>query len=914
MSSKIYEVDDFDVATVTAKHKDIETVGPELKISKGTVVLHFIRKSIRYKKNNSYKQCNEGAEIPTEGVEGYPDFETFYAPLRPGFLYVKIFHGKDADTDYLEFQVTEIGTLILRSKSKGQVWTEEERGIQNTDVPYLTLDKKSFVYATYSEVRWDTKYAGDQFFNPSDCFQYFDTKKWYKKGAEDGCIKGEAYQNTYFLAKSTKQAFDRAYKSYINNKDDWDYEEDAFMVLEDDLGQISDLCYEILHANISITAAMMAPLLSSKADVLLNDIVSGKLDQAIERAPEIDYSKIPIEQTDLKAREKARNAIHEAKRIILAKIDNSLKTERANIELNHYLKNDLFAGKFRALHISRFLLTPSDFVDFMIKDEESEPDPGIKFIEDFFATEGYLSSSYYAILTQIVDIDLYKLSKTHFAFWREVIDVFGTISIYEDVFYNQKKFMDILTSVNLKNGEVSCTQKAFSKVAKRFHVEDYVLDMPDEELKALEKKYNAILPPNRRFIYPETEFTSRDYKAKGFEVKTIAFNYKGLAGMDDLNGLRSASRELYELIDQVNQKAIAWVSEENFGDVNAPSRTNFFTNLDDYAQHILKRQFGIPGDNPNGMVFPDPNNSEDLVYTGLVFKGNTANAIFDAYYKVYALPYNIIKGIGCEILTGKIPNRVSCYVRRSSYGSIQSLKLSYPTQLSPEPFNLDGTLNIAYTNSSNKRKVQMLQSHHVSDEEKASIFQASIHQAQHDFVNHPVTKGAIFILTSVITAGMMQGVSAGSRMLFRNAFKKASQLTIKKVGKKIAETYLKKKGSEYAFDASRSITYQDTVEKKINLVTVLMDTFVNPYFGEFIGNAIFIGIDLETGNFKTESLINTNNRGLASFFVKSSIKALLNGKIRFTSLLTKEYGPLATVPYDIILHTYILEIGKSIEK
>src|SRR5690554_2935022 len=741
------------------------------------------------------------------------------------------------------------------SKSKGQVWTEEERSTLNTDVPYLTIDKKSFVFAAYSEVRWTTKYAEDQFLDPSVCFQHFDTKEWIKEGAVDGCIKGESYQNTYFLAKSTKHAFDRAYKSYLANKGDWDYEEDAFMVLEDALGQISDLCYELVYANISITAAMMAPLLSSKTDVLLNDIVNGNLEQAIERAPELDYSKIPIEQTNLEAREKARKVIHEAKSIILSKIDASFKTERVNIELNHYLKNDLLAGKFRVLHISRFLLTPSDFVDFMIKDEQSEPDPGIKFIEDFFATEGYLSSSYYAILTQRVDIDLYKLSKTHFAFWREVIDVFGAIAIYEDVFYNQKRFMDMLCSVNLKNGEVSCTQKAFLKVVKRFHVEDYVLDMTDVELKALENKYNAILPPNRRFIYPETEFTSRDYMAKGFEVKTIAFNYKGLAGMDELNGLRNASRELYELINQVNQKAITWVSEEKFSDVNAPTRTNYFTNLNDYAQHILKRQFGIPGDNPNGMVFPDPNNSNELVYTGIVYKENTTNGIFPAYYKVYALPYDTIKGIGCEILIGKTPNRISRYVRRSPYGSIQSLKLSDAAQLSPEPFNFDGTLNIAFSNSSSKRKAKMLQSHHVSDEEKASIFQASIHQAQHDFVNHPVTKGAIFILTSVITAGMMQGVSAGSRMLFRNAFKKAGQLTIKKVGQTIAETYLKKKGAEYIFDASRSISYQVTVEKKINLITVLMDTFVNPYVGEFIGNAIFIGIDLDTGNCKIESLI-----------------------------------------------------------
>ncbi len=63
MSDNIIEIDDFDTATIKASCNGTEATGPDLKISKGTIVLHFLRKSIRYKENCSYKKtkwrCND---------------------------------------------------------------------------------------------------------------------------------------------------------------------------------------------------------------------------------------------------------------------------------------------------------------------------------------------------------------------------------------------------------------------------------------------------------------------------------------------------------------------------------------------------------------------------------------------------------------------------------------------------------------------------------------------------------------------------------------------------------------------------------------------------------------------------------------------------------------------------------------
>src|SRR5690554_7586950 len=80
---------------------------------------------------------------------------------------------------------------------------------------------------------------------------------------------------------------------------------------------------------------------------------------------------------------------------------------------------------------------------------------------------------------------------------------------------------------------------------------------------------------------------------------------------------------------------------------------------------------------------------------------------------------------------------------------------------------------------------------------------------------------------------MMQGVSAGSRMLFRNAFKnvakkalaKSSELTAKTIGTK----------------AVVSIGYQTITQKgEVNLITVIGDSFFSPYVGAALGNMVSI--------------------------------------------------------------------------
>ncbi|PRY94412.1 hypothetical protein [Marinilabilia salmonicolor] len=651
------------------------------------------------------------------------------------------------------------------------------------------------------------------------------------------------------------------------NKDDWDYEEDAFWVLEDALGQVSDLCYEILHSNLSITAAMMAPLLSSTTDELLEHIENGTLNQFVEASPGIDPTTVSVDQTDLKAREKARKAIYDAKKIILSQINNNSPSARINLELNHYSKNNLLQGKFRVLQLSRFLLTPADLVDFMIKDEQADPDPGIEFIEDFFASNGYLSSGYYSILTHAIDFDIYKLSEIHYAYWKEVIDIFGSVSIYKDVFPNQTRFMDILTSVNLKNGETSCSKNSFYKKKKRYHVEDYVLDIPEQKIQAIEKKYNAKLPVSRRFIFPETEFTKKDNRIEFFEVKTLVFNYEELLGMDELNGLRNASMELFELISGVNRKAVAWLSEEALNDENAPARTVHFSNIENYSQHIMKRQFGITGNNPNGTVFPDPRGSEELVYTGIV-----SDEWSPFYYKVYAMPYETIRGIHCEIEPDKMPTAVLKYIRINEYGDIHSIKLNNPTELSPEPFNSDGTLNRAYVNSDRKIRSGLLKSVYTSDNEKADIMRMSIHQGQKDFINHPVTKGTIFVLTSVITAGMMQGVAAGSRMLSRNAFKAAAKKALLGSGKLSAKTILSK--------AVVSVGYQTiTQEGQVNLFTVIGDSFFTPFVGAALGNVFTVKysiLDWEIIEFDTIFKKNTDTKTLLAVITRTLIAGTLH--------------------------------------
>lgn len=131
-----------------------------------------------------------------------------------------------------------------------------------------------------------------------------------------------------------------------------------------------------------------------------------------------------------------------------------------------------------------------------------------------------------------------------------------------------------------------------------------------------------------------------------------------------------------------------------------------------------------------------------------------------------------------------------------------------------------------------------------------------------------MTKGAIFILTSVITAGMMQGVSAGSRMLFRNAFKnvakkalaKSSELTAKTIGTK----------------AVVSIGYQTiTQDGKVNLVTVLGDSFFSPFVGAALGNIFTLNINLINLKIEYKSLFSRNTA--SKEYVAAVLKTIIMG-------------------------------------
>ncbi len=134
--------------------------------------------------------------------------------------------------------------------------------------------------------------------------------------------------------------------------------------------------------------------------------------------------------------------------------------------------------------------------------------------------------------------------------------------------------------------------------------------------------------------------------------------------MDELNGLRNESIKLYDLVVNINKNVAAWVSEDVSKDEDASARTVCFTNLQDYATHILKRKFGITGDNPNGIVFPEKSTGE-LLYTGIVLHNTTVDN-----YKVYAMPYEKIYAINCKVGVNKSSTAVKRYLRLSEKGTV----------------------------------------------------------------------------------------------------------------------------------------------------------------------------------------------------------------------------------------------------
>ncbi len=233
------------------------------------------------------------------------------------------------------------------------------------------------------------------------------------------------------------------------------------------------------------------------------------------------------------------------------------------------------------------------------------------------------------------------------------------------------------------------------------------------------------------------------------------------------------------------------------------------------------------------------------------------------------------------------------------------LKLNGASTVPIEPFLPDGSVNSAFVKQSDSGEVLLLKSKYLTNEEKSKIIISGIHKAHDEFLNHPVTQSAIFVLTTVATAGFASSINLGSKALVyaRNAYSGISRMTTKQILKQVGKAYIKKKGSQYIIDATRSICYQYSVEQKINFVTVTMDTFIHPYIGEFVGNTFFIGIDFtdEGAKFEANSIFDNGLtfKEFTSLVVKSSIKAFLNGKIGIDGEVGKGFGAFGQIPYDI---------------
>src|SRR5690554_1090692 len=156
---------------------------------------------------------------------------------------------------------------------------------------------------------------------------------------------------------------------------------------------------------------------------------------------------------------------------------------------------------------------------------------------------------------------------------------------------------------------------------------------------------------------------------------------------------------------------------------------------------------------------------------------------------------------------------------------------------------------------------------------------------------------------------MMQGVSAGSRMLFRNAFKnvankalaKSSELTAKTIGTK----------------AVVSIGYQTITQKgEVNLITVIGDSFFSPYVGAALGNMVSIKVDvLEERMVEYDTIFKKDTKVIISAIAKSLIAGTLG---RYGGNNPKVDTVLFDTGMEVIIksneNVFIQSIGKIIEQ
>ncbi len=830
---KISDIDmKWKLATVPPHEPEEETKKEELP---KTIYLHFLRRGIRYVKNTQHKKCNDNVDPITEPIQGHDSFVSYYTSIRPGYLYIKEYKTETSESIYSEYKISETGSLTLLNEGKNEVWEEGKSNKGSKKIPCFKTDNKSIIFAIYSEVRWSAHYANEIFFESGDPVSVFDGEAWYNSGTVDGAINGNDYLNSYYTYHPILDAFNSAHNSYVKRKDTEAYEMDAFLIMNDSLGQISDLCYETLHSGLSITSHMLAPLLDSTAGGLLSSVEEGKLNEFIEKAPAIDPESVSLESTNLKAREEERAAINDAKSMIIDLLDQDNENAPVNLELEHYQQNDIFLGKFRVLQIMNFLGTPNDLVDFMIKDENTTTDVGVKFLHEFILSKGERTAKFYTLLTERIEIVPKELSEQHYSFWAQTINIFGSVAMYKTSSGGSlKRLNSIMNSMDLILGPD--VPEIFEINEQAYHVEEYILDLPRAEKDVYEKKYNLKVPQSRRFVFAETYYTQNEITDRFF-AKSFRFNWEGLDRINLQKNMREHCQALFELIQHTNQKAILWLSEDAIGDTSI-GKEKTFTKLTEYSQYVAKRQFGINGDNPNGSIVRDAKDPNSLLYSGYALKRTTEGK--SERVKVYALSSkNLADGQFSVPLQDHNGKAVRTFYRKSKVTgkAVPALKLNGASTVPIEPFLPDGSVNSAFVKQSDSGEVLLLKSKYLTNEEKSKIIISGIHKAHDEFLNHPVTQGAIFVLTSVVTAGMAQGVATGSQMLSRNILRKLVRKTIVKSSELTAKTIGAK--------AAVSVSYQALTQGgDVNLFTVIGDSFFIPFVGAAIGNTFTLNVNL----------------------------------------------------------------------
>ncbi len=169
---------------------------------------------------------------------------------------------------------------------------------------------------------------------------------------------------------------------------------------------------------------------------------------------------------------------------------------------------------------------------------------------------------------------------------------------------------------------------------------------------------------------------------------------------------------------------------------------------------------------------------------------------------------------------------------------------------------------------SDSGEVLLLKSKYLTNEEKSKIIISGIHKAHDEFLNHPITQGTIFVLTSVITAGSLTGISSAAQMVSRNVLKPVLRYSFVKGSELTAKTIMAK--------AFVSASYQALTQKgEINLLTVIGDSFFTPYVGAALGNTFTLSFNFVTMKGKAETVFDKNKS--TKHIVSALVKTIIAG-------------------------------------